>query len=73
MALRVSTLGSSLNSPETMGLAPMRSPAATVSVLRVPVRRPVRVCDRYAAPPNAVVPCPGSVELPPVGASRFPW
>ncbi len=78
MALMV---GSSWNAADSSGLAPIRSPAATVSVEAPAARDFFRSLfsrlARYAAPPAGraldVAVIPGMLPLEPVGTSRLPW
>ena len=65
-----SMVGSSWNSADSNGLAPMRSPAETTNVLRF-ASESVRTCvARYSAPPAFTVP---TRPLEPAGGWMFPW
>ena len=67
-------VGSSWKAPESNGLAPIRSPAATVSgvapAARDFFRSLVSRLARNDAPPALVVPI---WPLEPVGGCRLPW
>lgn len=73
-----STVGSSWNRPDSSGLAPIRSPAAAVTLYGWPWRALRRELARYSTPPASiflVVPSAwSSVTCPedPAGGSRFP-
>ena len=72
-----STVGSSWKAAESSGEAPTMSPAATVTVLRWPLRAWARWVARYSTPPTSAVSVgSGPVctrPLDPPGGSRFPW
>ena len=53
--LSASIAGSSWKSAETSGLAPIRSPAPTVIVLRLRCRSAFRCVARYSMPPAGTV------------------
>lgn len=74
-AFIASIVGSSWNSAEVSGLAPIRSPADTVSVLRFRRWYSRREVARYAAPPAGMPAASvlSTLIVPGVVGSRFPW
>ena len=63
-AFSASIVGSSWNSADTSGLAPIRSPAPTVIVLGFAVRRALMCVARYSMPPAGTVFCVQPVWTP---------
>src|SRR5688572_16243802 len=76
--LKASIVGSSWNKAESKGLAPIRSPAETTTVLGLSARKFAIWVARYSAPPATTFGAgqPDTAGTHPellVGGSRFPW
>ena len=65
-------VGSSWNSADVSGVAPIRSPAETNNVLGFVARSASTCVARYSAPPAGVAPM-RPPELPAFGGSIWPW
>ena len=76
--LRLSMVGSSRNSALTSGDAPIKSPAATNTLLAWPLRNSATALDRNSEPPaSTFTVLPGlagsAMRMPPRAGRRLPW
>ena len=78
MGLEVTAVGSSWNSADSSGLAPIRSPAATKMWFGFLARSPATAVARCSEPPagtSMVLPASAGslMRMPPRGGFKLPW